>query len=206
MRICLLSAGLVSLATMGWQESPRIPTKTKDSKEGVSAFAAKWYGGTLERLEEKGLSDFAKDENTEVYRMMILPTWGNAIAVRVERKQGGFVLISKRTSGQAGFDPGKLAETREVQLSAEDAQKLSALLADVKFFEMATEEKFMGFDGDETVFEGVSGGKYHVITRWCATAYDPKKRGLLRFNSLCKFLIDKSKLSERPQNKGHRLM
>jgi len=71
---------------------------------------------------------------------------------------------------------------------------------------MSPERDLMGMDGDETVFEGVSGGKYHVINRWCATSYDPEKRGLLAFNRLCKFLIDKSKLSWRPRNKGHRLM
>ena len=206
MKISLLLTGLVSLATMVQEESPRIPAKTKDSKEGVTAFEAKWYGGNLKRLDEERLSDLAKGDNAEAYRMMILPTWGNTIMVRVEKKQGGFVLISKRLNGQAGYDPGKLAETREVTLSAEDTRKLTALFADAKFFEMPTEEDVRGFDGDETVFEGVSGRKYHVITRWCATAYDPKKRGLLAFNALCKFLNDKSKLSERPQNKGHRLM
>jgi hypothetical protein len=202
----LMLAGLITLVATGQQDSSRIPTKTKNSKEGVSAFEAKWYGGTLERFEEKRLSGFANDDNAEVYRMMILPTWGNPITVRLEKKQDGFVLISKRLNGQAGYDPGKLVETKEVQLSAEDAQKLSALLAEVKFFDMPTEENVRGFDGDETVFEGVSRGKYHVITRWCATAYDPKKRGLLAFNLFCKFLIDKSKLSERPRNKGHELM
>jgi len=206
MKSYLMWAGLIFLEVTGPQESPRIPTKTKDSKEGVSAFEARWYGGNLKRLDEDRLSDLAKDDNTEAYRMTILPTWGNTIMVRVEEKQGGFLLVSKRLDGQAGYDAGKLVETKEVQLSAEDAQKLSALLVEMKFFEMPTVENVRGFDGNETVFEGVSGGKCHVITRWCATAYDPKKRGLLAFNALCKFLIDKSKLSERPQNKGHRLM
>jgi len=198
--------GLVSLAAIAQDDNRSIPRKTKDSKEGVTAFEAKWYGSNLKRLDEERLTDLTKGDKAEAYRLMILPTWGNTIMVRVEKKQDGFVLISKRLSGQAGYDPGKLAETKEVQLSAEDTAKLNELLIEVKFFEMPTEENVRGFDGDETVFEGFAGGKYHVITRWCATAYDPKKRGLLAFNALCKFLNDKSKLSERPQNKGHRLM
>lgn len=206
MKTFLLITGLLSAGAIGQEDNSRIPVKTKDSAEGVSAFEGKWYGGVLKRLEEVRLSDLAKGDNAEVYRLMILPTWGNTILVRVEQKQGGFLLVSKRLNGQAGYDAGKLVETKETQLSAEDAQALSALLAEVKFFEMPKDENVRGFDGDETVFEGVAGGKYRVVTRWCATAYDPKKRGLLAFNALCKFLIDKSKLSERPRNKGHRLM
>lgn len=186
--------------------SPPIPIKTKDSQEGVSAFEAKWYGGILKRLDEENLNGRGRDEGTEVYRVMLLPTWGNPIMVRVEKKQDGFLLVSKRADGQAGYDPGKVVESKEVQLSAEDARELRQLISDTKFFEMPTKDGILGLDGDETVFEGVSNGKYHVITRWCATSHEPKKRGLAAFNALCKFLIDKSGLSERPQNKRHRLM
>jgi hypothetical protein len=52
------------------------------------------------------------------------------------------------------------------------------------------------------VVEGVSQGKYHFVGRWCATDYNPKKRGLVNFDALCKFLVDKSKISARPTNKG----
>jgi len=206
MKSYLFLAMLIPITAIGQQSDSRIPTKTKDPQEGVSAFEAKWYVTNLERMNEGRLPGPAKNGTQEAYRMMILPTWGNTIMVRVEKRQDGFVLFSKRLSGQAGYDPGKLAETKEVQLSAEDTAKLNELLIEAKFFEMPTEENVRGFDGDETVFEGVSGGKYHVIRRWCATAYDPKKRGLLAFNRLCKFLIDKSKLSERPRNKGGLLM
>jgi hypothetical protein len=206
MKRCFLLGGLILGVAMGQKDGPRIPVKTKDSKEGVSEFEAKWYGGVLARMDEQRLSDLAKDKNAGAYRLIILPTWGNAITVRVEKKQTGFLLVSKRLNGQAGFDAGKLVETKDAQLSSEDGEKLRSLLAEVKFFETPTEENVRGFDGDETVVEGVSGGKYHVLTRWCATTHDPKKRGLLAFNALCKFLIDKSKLSERPQNKGHELM
>lgn len=63
-----------------------------------------------------------------------------------------------------------------------------------------------GLDGDEWVIEGVSQGKYHFVERWCATAYGPKKRGLANFDALCKVLVDKSKLSVRPTNGGHKLI
>jgi hypothetical protein len=45
-----------------------------------------------------------------------------------------------------------------------------------------------------------------MLLRWCAPFYDPEKRKLTSFLSLCKFLLDKSTLSERPKNKGHKLI
>ncbi len=39
-----------------------------------------------------------------------------------------------------------------------------------------------------------------------APSYDPGKRKLTAFLALCKFLVDKSTLSERPKNKGHKLI
>src|SRR5262250_1510210 len=198
MNSSLILVGLVALAAMSQQEDSRVPVKTKDLAEGVSAFEARWYDGNLKRLDEERLRDLAKGNDAEAYRMTILPTWGNTIMVRVEKRPDGFFLVSKRLDGQAGYDPGKLVETKTVQLAPEETQKLSELLSEARFFEMAKDQNVRGLDGDKTVFEGVFKGKYHVISRWCATAYDPKKRGLLAFNALCKFLIDKSKLSERP--------
>jgi len=71
---------------------------------------------------------------------------------------------------------------------------------------MPSNDAVRGLDGDEWVIEGVSQGKYHFVERWCATDEKPKKRGLANFNVFCKFLVDKSKLSVRPTNKGHKLI
>lgn len=206
MRGFLLIGALFSAMATSQGDSPRIPVKTKESPEGVSTFEAKWYSESLKRADEQPLSNLAKGQRIEIYRLQILPTWGNPIIVRVQKKDSTYALVASRLSGQGGYDPGEVAERKEVQLSTTDSQEFTSLLDALRFFEMPTQEDFRGFDGDETVFEGAVGGKYHVVTRWCATAYDPKKRGLLAFNALTKFLIDKSQLSERPKNKAHRLL
>jgi hypothetical protein len=79
------------------------------------------------------------------------------------------------------------------------------LVADLRFFEMSTDDGIHGKDGDMWIMEGVTNGRYHVVARWSATEYNPRKRGLKTFNSLCKFLINRSTLSDRPRNKGHKL-
>jgi len=146
------------------------------------------------------------DSSAEMYRITILPTWGNSIAVRVQKHGESYSLSARRLDGQAGYDPGKLVESKDVALGADDSKTLAQLIQDLNFFQMPTEDNVRGFDGDEWIIEGVSHGKYHIAERWCAPSYDSGKRKLTAFLALCKFLVDKSTLSERPSNKGHKLI
>jgi len=182
------------------------PIKTPEWTDGVTKFESEWYGNSLERMHEPRLPEAAKDANADIYRLTILPTWGNSIAVRVQRHGEFYSLSSRRLDGQAGYNPGKLIESKDIELDADDSKTLSTLIENLNFFQLSTNDDVRGFDGDEWIIEGVSHGKYHVATRWCAPLYGPDKRGLRPFLALCTFLIDKSNLSERPKNKGHKLI
>ena len=192
--------------TWAFIDGSYFPIKTKDGAEGLTEFEAQWYGKSLERMKEPRLPDFAKDVNAEVYRMMILPTWGNSIVVRIHRHGKLYSLSARRLDGQAGYDPGKLVESKDIDLSADDSSSLEALIQNLNFFQLPTNDDVLGSDGDEWILEGVSQGKYHLVHRWCAPSYNPEKRRLTAFLSLCRFLTDKSTLSERPKNKGHKLI
>ena len=174
--------------------------------EGVTAIEDQWYGKSLERMNEPRLAETAKDVNAEVYRLMILPTWGNPIAVRVKRHGELYSLSARRLDGQAGYDLGKLVESKDIELDADDSNALGVLIQNLNFFQLSTDDGVTGCDGDEWIIEGVLHGKYHVAQRWSAATDKPDKRGLKPFLALCKFLVDKSALSERPQNKGHKLI
>ncbi|HKW88317.1 MAG TPA: hypothetical protein VJN21_06145 [Candidatus Acidoferrales bacterium] len=119
-----------------------------------------------------------------------------------------YSLFARRLGGEAGYDPGKLVEVKNIELGASDSKVLDTLIESLDFFQLPSEEekRVIGSDGDEWILEGVSHGKYHVAPRWCASSYDVKKRGLEAFLALCRFLVDKSMLSERPKNKGHKLI
>jgi hypothetical protein len=187
-------------------DDPYFPVKTKTGGEGVTGFESKWYGQSLERMKEPRLPEFAKDANADVYRITILPTWGNSIAVRVQKHGELYSLSARRLDGQAGYNPGKLVESKDIALGEDDSKTLGVLIQNLNFFQMSTEDDVRGMDGDEWIIEGVSQGKYHVAVRWCAPSYDPEKRKLTAFLALCKFLVDKSTLSERPKNKGRGLI
>jgi hypothetical protein len=202
----LLVPALCCPLSWAFADEPYFPSKTKAEPEGVTSFEAQWYGKSLRQMNEPRLPELAKDLNAEVYRIMILPTWGNSIVVRVQKHGNLYSLAARRLSGQAGYDPGKLAESKDVELNAEDSRALELLIQNFNLFQFPADDGVHGKDGDEWIIEGVSRGKYHVATRWCASDYDPKKRDLTAFLALCKFLVDKSQLSERPTNKGYKLI
>lgn len=207
MKTILLLLAVSCAATPVLGQNSYFPTKTKAEVEGVTPFEAKWYGESLQRMGEPRLPEVAQqDANAQVYRLTVLPTWGNSIAVRVQRHGELYSLSARRLDGQAGYDPGKLVESKDIDLSPRDSEILGGLIQNLRFFQLSTEDSVIGFDGDEWILEGVSQGKYHVVQRWCATEYNPKKRGLESFLALSRFLIKKSTLSERPTNKGHKLM
>ena len=95
-----------------------------------------------------------------------------------------------------------LAEATDVELSTEDSKSLDVLIVNLGFFQMATADNVRGFDGDEWILEGVRKGKYHVAHRWCATSYDPERRGLTAFLAFVRFLLNKSRLSQLPPIKS----
>lgn len=206
MNAILMISILYGAWTIALPQNLYFPVKTTAGTDGLTKFEAEWYGRSLERMNEPRLPEAAESAKSDIYRLTILPTWGNSIAVRVQKQGELFHLSARRLDGQAGYDPGNLVESKDIELDAEDSKTLGTLIQNLNFFQMATEDNTRGFDGDEWIMEGVSNGKYHVITRWCAPSYGPDKRGLKPFLALCAFLIDKSTLSERPENKGHKLI
>jgi hypothetical protein len=206
MNLIILLSALLCAEVAAVADNSYFPIKTTIGGEGITEFESKWYSQSLERMNEPRLPELANDAKADIFRVTILPTWGNSIAVRVQRHGELYSLSARRLDGQAGFEIGKLVESKDVSLSADDSKTLAELIQNLNFSRMATDEDVRGTDGDEWIIEGVSQGKYHVAVRWCASSYDPKKRNLTAFLALCKFLVNKSTLSERPQNRGHRLL
>ena len=198
MKTILLVSALWFATALALADDSYFPIRNSAGGEGVTAFESKWYGKSLERMNEPRLPGFAKDVNASVYRIMILPTWGNPIVVRVQRHGGLYSLATRRLDGHGGYDPGKLVESKNSELSVEDSKTLERLIHNVSFFKLPTDDAVLGHDGAEWIIEGVSQGKYHVVVRWCADSYDPEKRKLTAFLALCKFLLDKAALSEGP--------
>ena len=89
-------------------------------------------------MKESRLPEFAKDAN-DVYRITILRTWGNSIAVGVQKHGELYSPSARRLDGQAGHNPGKLVESKDIALGKDDSKTLTALLQNLNFFQMSAE-------------------------------------------------------------------
>lgn len=182
------------------------PKQTTKESPGISPFENEWYSKHLARMKEPVLSGMARDTQTCIYRLTILPTWGNPIAYRIEKKGQTYTLEARRLDGEGGYEPGNLVEQVSHKLSAADSSTVESLLAAVKFFALPVDDGIMFTDGDQWIWEGVQNDKYHVIQRQAPTLSEPNERNLAALLAFSKFLIDKSALSQRPQNRGYELL
>jgi hypothetical protein len=96
----------------------------------------------------------------------------------------GAILHLVELDGAGGFDHGKVAVNKEVVLSPEQWEGLSASLSRARFWEMPTRDGPGGLDGEELVVEGVRRGAYHVVDRWSPETGD--------FRRLCRHMLDLS--------------
>ena len=99
----LLVSALWFATALALADDSYFPIRTSAGGEGVTAFESKWYGKSLERMNEPRLPRFAKDVNADVYRIMILPTWGNPVVVRVQKHGELYSLSARRLDGQGGI-------------------------------------------------------------------------------------------------------
>lgn len=185
--------GLIMASALG--DDGYFPIKKKAGDEGIDGFDARWFGTALQSMSEPKLPSLTKDPNVVVYRILILPNYGNPMALRVTKHEIIYRVSARRLDGRGGYDAGKLVESKEVELSANDSKTLEVLIRNLNFFQMTTDDDVMMLDGDEWVLEGVSQGKYHLIERGNAYNYRIEQRGLTAFHDLSKFLLDRCKLS-----------
>src|SRR5437762_6430813 len=129
-------------------------------------------------MNEPRLPALIKDRDLQVFRLTILPTWGNPIAVRVQRTDDKYLIFSRRLDGEGGYNPGRLVEGNDSLLTKADSIRLNSFLSRLNFFQLPVKDEVYGQDGDTWILEGVAGGRYHVITRWCPSTIDPTKRDL----------------------------
>jgi hypothetical protein len=136
------------------------------------------YTKYLTALREPSLSELAqKDPGAEVYRFLYLRTFDNPIAIRLIVTPAGGRLISKKTSGMGGFEPGHLILSRESKLTKESTEWFLEDLKGVDFWNIPAIKNPEGntviLDGAQWIIEGVKQGRYHFIDRTSPEGIDP---------------------------------
>jgi hypothetical protein len=89
--------------------------------------------------------------------------------VRLDVQTDGTAVVTTTiTSGQGGYEPGKIIETRTRKLNREQTRGFLDLVEEVKFWSLPTNPatNVIGLDGAQWVLEGVRDNQYHVVDRW----------------------------------------
>jgi hypothetical protein len=176
-RIYALAILLLSPVTSLPQESSPAE-KIRTSKE---------YQNTLSLFKEPQIFP-AANPDAEVYRILISPTFYHALSIRVERNGKDYGLVAKYTSGQVGYDRGTLKGEKKRHLTEKEWRRLLELINRASFWSLPSNDKepepnergeaTICLDNTDWFLEGVSGGKYQVVNRYCPESKDFKAVGL----------------------------
>jgi hypothetical protein len=153
-------------------------------------FKASWYAKELRALHEPSLWELSQDPNVEAYRFLWLRSFHHPIAVRlVLRASGSGWMHVRMTSGQGGYEPGRIIRYGVSWLTKSKTQSLLSALAAARFWNLPTLAgtnagpdgvQWIGTDGAQWIVEGVKNGQYHVVDRWSPDTADPVREiGLL---------------------------
>ena len=149
---------------------------SQGSKSAETLRAQKQYRKTLAIFREPQIVP-ASPSRVEVYRVFISPTFRHPISIRVEKTAAGYFVTGKRMSGQGGYEWGHLARQTRRRVSQREWQKLLDLLYAASFWTVPSgDEEYkpnekgevtICLDGTDWYLEGVKGGTYQALARYC---------------------------------------
>jgi hypothetical protein len=150
----LFAAGLQLAACSATPPVRMLPSVIEDD------FLEQWYGNQLRAMHEQPLwTDHALAENSEVIRLLVLPSFDHGFAVKAwTSKDGkGFARVVV-LDGKGGYAPGRVRQDRKRELTPTEVKRLADAVAasDLwKYYpeEVAAEEGGICLDGIQVVLE-----------------------------------------------------
>ena len=130
----------------------------------------KYYEKELQALSETSIGDLRGEGVTQSYRLLWLRTFHHPVVVRVDVLSNGTGLVRiKETSGQGGYEPGKLIKNEARKLTAQEAQWFADRMQESGFWESPSNDKQaeneIVLDAATWIVEGKKGDQYHLVKR-----------------------------------------
>lgn len=157
---------------------------------------ARWFSGQLKAMQEPSLLSAAMDHSAEAFRFFWLRSFHHPVAVRVDvRADGSATVTTKVADGAGGYQPGKLITNETRTLAKPETEKLLSTIRSLDFWSLPTPEpKTAELDGAEWSIEGVSHGRYHIVTRWSPQHGPIRSLGRVFLFDLARLRIPKSEI------------
>lgn len=167
-----------------WRERTRKPQVSQSEVQELGDSEGKYFEANMARLGEPSLMKPLADV-IEAYRFTWFRAFLPPIAVRVARTATGAFLIVREAKGDEEH-PSQDSDDKEVRmLSAQQWTCLELLVQAAQFWKLPTVEGGPSPDGQEWLFEGAKGSKYHVVNRW-----DPLgRKSLVKYTRLAWYLM-----------------
>jgi hypothetical protein len=155
-----------------------IPDNSSADGEKHDAFAREWYSPHLQAMREPSLS-CGNSEVTETYRLLVLRTFDEPIAVRISRMDRRYTLDAVVLTGAGGYEPGEIGKRIHRDLTEAEWKHAVDALDRFNFWTAPTVEPWTvsvnpddpsditvqsTFDGSQWIIEGRL-GNYHVVDR-----------------------------------------
>ncbi len=158
------------------------------NRQKFAMLSNKWFSKQLNGLGEPIISEKYKNET---YRFTWLRTFHNPISVRIEKRIDKYFLTLKRTNGAGGYEPGKLINNEEFQISDEEWNNIKMKIYNINFWKIPTIEmsNFIVADGAIWILEANKEKSYKMVYRNSASKSEVKE--------ICKYLLKLSKLKIR---------
>ena len=137
------------------------PPQTFTSRAGD--FQVRWYSADMYALGERPLWPPSSELET-TYRLTYLPAFTDPTVVTVSVSPEEDARISIKTIN-GDREVTKVDET--VSVPKDQLTRFLTLLEQAHFWTTPTELPTRGLDGAEWIMEGVKGGKYRTVVRWC---------------------------------------
>jgi hypothetical protein len=184
------STATLVLTTPGQCEAPqqtgnRKATRQNYFPEGViTKYEQEWYGKCLTAMREPVLSPAGKPADYIALRIVYIPSWGHAAAIRYEKKGERFFRRAVMLSDQGSSNSTKITVARESEVKKSVVDDLIASLDKAGFGSMRKREIYdLGKDGEQVIVELIRKGTYRARVRWTPRC-DMKERGLTAFVGL----------------------
>jgi hypothetical protein len=141
------------------------PPKILAQDQPGNQFRNNWYSKHLRAMKEESLYS-PDNEWVESYRFLWLRSFHNPVAVRIWKCGSTRFISVKESDGAGGYEPGNLKLDRKRELTLDEWHEFRRHLDDSCYWHLPTRDDSSGFDGAQWIFEGVKGGRYHVVDRW----------------------------------------
>jgi hypothetical protein len=171
---------------------PMLPPGTfYPNDEETDSFFNEIHFGLMQQAGEPSLWKLSGVPSYHAYRFY----WGGGlrllgpvvIRLIVQPDGSGIVNIKTWNSVQIGFHPGSSYPNYEKQLVTDYAKSINKRslkkflrqLEKVRFWDLPTQDKHLGNDGETWNLEGAKDGNFHFVTRWVPQNKDFIETGLL---------------------------